>query len=235
MEKWGDIREMGAKALDWVADYYDSLRERPLVRPSTSANLRARLAEPLPQEPCAFDCLMRTMDEIVAGFSRHNAHPRFFGYVSSPGAPVATVATMIAAAMNINLTSWRSAPAAAELELLTVNWIKEVVGYSSESLGVLVSGGSMANLAALAAARAAKGNGLVYVSEETHFSLRKAARLLGMPVRTVPVKDRLELDIEGLERALREDRVARRSPVCVVATAGSAGTGAFDTLGQIAA
>jgi len=226
---------MGAKALDWVADYYDSLRDRPLVRPSTSAELRARLAEPVPQEPCAFDCLMRTMDEIVAGFSRHNAHPRFFGYVSSPGAPVATVATMIAAAMNINLTSWRSAPAAAELELLTVNWIKEVVGYPSESLGVLVSGGSMANLAALAAARAVKGNGLVYVSEETHFSLRKAARLLGMPVRTVPVKDRLELDIEGLERALREDRVAGRSPVCVVATAGSAGTGAFDTLGQIAA
>jgi len=226
---------MGAKALDWVADYYDSLRDRPLVRPSTSAELRARLAEPVPQGPCAFDCLMRTMDEIVAGFSRHNAHPRFFGYVSSPGAPVATVATMIAAAMNINLTSWRSAPAAAELELLTVNWIKEVVGYPSESLGVLVSGGSMANLAALAAARAVKGNGLVYVSEETHFSLRKAARLLGMPVRTVPVKDRLELDIEGLERALREDRVAGRSPVCVVATAGSAGTGAFDTLGQIAA
>src|SRR5262249_17528394 len=161
--------EMGATALNWDADYYDGLRERPLVRPSTSAELRARLAEPLPQEPCAFDCLMRTMDEIVAGFSRHNAHPRFFGYVSSPGAPVATVATMIAAAMNINVTSWRSGPAAAELELLTVNWIKEMIGYPVESLGLLVSGGSMANLAGLTAARGAKGTGVVYLSEEAHF------------------------------------------------------------------
>src|SRR4051794_11118309 len=93
---------------DWGADYYATLGERPLVRPSTSAELRARLAEPLPQEGCGFAELMETVDGTIAAFSRHNAHPRFFGYVSSPGHPVATAASMIAAAMNINVTCWRS-------------------------------------------------------------------------------------------------------------------------------
>jgi aromatic-L-amino-acid/L-tryptophan decarboxylase len=234
MEKWGDVREMGAEALDWVARYYDSLRERPLVRPSTSAELRECLTGPLPQEGSGFDDLVRTLDEVIAGFSRHNADPRFFGYVSSPGAPVATIATMIAAAMNINVTCWRSGPAACELELLTVDWIKEMVGYRG-GIGLLVSGGSMANLAGLAAARSAKGSGIVYVSGEAHFSLRKAGRLLGMPVRTVPVNERLELDVEALSQFVQEDRAAGRSPVCVVASAGTAGTGAFDPLGKIVA
>src|SRR4051812_31363460 len=127
MEKWGDMRTMGAAALDWVSRYYEGLRERPLLRPATSTGLRERLGEAPPRAGCDFAELMGTVDELVAGFSRHNAHPRFFGYVSSPGAPVATVASMIAAAMNVNVTCWRSGPAATELELQTVDWIKEMI------------------------------------------------------------------------------------------------------------
>src|SRR5437763_1770943 len=83
--------------------------------------------------------------------------------------------------MNVNVTCWRSGPAATELELLTVRWIAEMLGYpasdSARGLGLLVSGGSMANFAGLAAARASKGSGVVYATEEAHFSIRKAARL----------------------------------------------------------
>src|SRR5262245_12604111 len=120
-----ESRSVARAAADWVAAYYGSLRERPLVRHSTSRELRGMLDERLPREGCSFDELMGAVDQVVAGFSRHNGHPRFFGYVSSPGAEVATAAAMIAAALNINVTSWRSGPAAAEMELLTVRWMKE--------------------------------------------------------------------------------------------------------------
>src|SRR5438105_2277445 len=174
-----ELREMGQTTLDWVAAYYESIRERALVRPATSATVRGLLDESLPREGCEFADLMQTVDGVIDRFSRHNGHPRFFAYVSSPGAAVATMASMIAATLNVNLTSWRSGPAAAEMELLTLRWIAEMLGYPASCAGLLVSGGSMANFAGLAAARAAKGSGTVYASEEAHFSIRRAAKLLG--------------------------------------------------------
>src|SRR5437763_2350137 len=103
-----ELREMGQTTLDWVTAYYASIRERALVRPATSATLRGLLEESLPHEGCPFDELMQTVDGVIDRFSRHNGHPRFFGYVSSPGAAVATMASMIAATMNVNVTCWRS-------------------------------------------------------------------------------------------------------------------------------
>src|SRR5260370_14449109 len=99
---------------------------------------------------------------------------------------------MIAAAFNINVTCWRSGPAAAEMELLCIRWLKEMLGYPADGAGLLVSGGSMANFAGIAAARSAKAPGKVvrdgmggarmrlYASEEAHFSIRKAAAMLGI-------------------------------------------------------
>src|SRR5437763_10204049 len=120
------FREMALAAVDWVARYYEGLRERPVVVPTTSAELHRQLSEPLPQDGTEFGKLMQVVDETIAGYSRHNGHPRFFGYVSSPGVPVASVGRMIAAALNINVTGWRSGPAAAELERVTVGWLAEM-------------------------------------------------------------------------------------------------------------
>src|SRR5262249_51487893 len=144
-----------------VARYYESLAERPVLTPTTSAALRASLDEPLPQEGADFDALLRITDQVMARYTRHSAHPRFFGYVSSPGTPVTALGSMLAAAYNVNVTCWRSAPAGTELEHVTIGWLKEIVGYPSEAGGLLTSGGSMANFAALAAARSAKARGNV--------------------------------------------------------------------------
>ena len=189
------------------------------------------------------------MRDVVQEFSRHNGHPRFFGYVSSPGLPVAAMGSMIAAAFNINVTCWRSGPAAAEMELLCVRWLKEMLGYPADGAGLLVSGGSMANFAGIAAARSAKAPGNVvrdgmdgarmrlYASEEAHFSIRKAAAMLGIGaanVRTVKTGPDLRMDVADLDRLVREDRAAGHLPFCVVASAGTAGTGAMDPIGAIA-
>ena len=245
------IREMGRVALDLVVSYYDSLAAgRPVLRPTTSAALRARLDEPLPHEPAPFDAALATIRDLAVEFSRHSAHPRFFGYVSSPGTAVNAIGSLVASALNINVTGWRSAPVGTEIERLALRWLKEMIGFPAEAGGLLVSGGSMANFAALAAARSAKApdvvrNGLtaaarmtLYVSEEGHFSVRKAAGMLGLGtsnVRRVPVNARQQLDLDALAHLVHADRAAGHLPFCVVACAGTVGSGAVDPIAAIAA
>src|SRR6266536_2994959 len=112
------LRDMGAAALEWAAAYLDSIRDVPIAPRVSSAELKGRLAEPLPAGGRDFDSLLGTFRDVVAAGARHNGHPRFFGYVSSPGTAIASVADFLASTLNANLTAWRSAPAPAELERL---------------------------------------------------------------------------------------------------------------------
>jgi len=242
---------MGRAALERVAAYYEGLACRPVLVPSTSQDIRARLEEPLPRDGADFETLLETFDQVIVQFSRHSAHPRFFGYVSSPGTPVTTVGSMLAASLNANLTCWRSAPAGTELEHVTINWLKEMLGYPKDAAGLFTSGGSMANLSALAAARSAKAPANVvrdgaaatgkrmcaYVSAEGHFSIRKAAGILGLGeanVREVPTDCCLRIDLAQLEHLVRQDLNEGHLPFCLVANAGATGTGAFDPIGELA-
>jgi len=242
---------MGRAALERVAAYYEGLPERRVVEPTTSQAIREQLDEPLPQAGASFESLLDTFDQVIARYSRHNGHPRFFGYISSPGTPVTAVGSMLAGALNANLTCWRSAPAGTELEHTTINWLKEMLGYPREAAGLYTSGGSMANLAALAAARSAKAGVNVvqegtaatgkrmclYVSREGHFSIRKAAGLLGLGeanVREIATDPQLRIDLADLEREIEQDRAAGHLPFCVVANAGTTGTGSFDPIAEMA-
>jgi glutamate/tyrosine decarboxylase-like PLP-dependent enzyme len=158
---------------------------------------------------------------------------------------------MIQSAFNVNVTAWRSGPAAAELEHVTINWLKEMLGYPKDAIGLFTSGGSMANFAALAAARSAKAPGnvvrdgvaaagrpmCVYVSEEAHFSIAKAAGMLGLGeanVRHAKTDACFRLDLDDLARLVAEDRAAGRLPFCVVANAGTTATGAIDPIADLA-
>jgi glutamate/tyrosine decarboxylase-like PLP-dependent enzyme len=245
-----EIRALGEAVLEEAARYYESLDSRPVLQPATSPALRAALSEPLPRDGASFASLLETLRDVVIRYSRHSAHPRFFGYVSSPGTPVASLGAMLEAALAVNVTCWRSAPAGTELEHVTVNWLKEMLGYPASAGGLLVSGGSMANFAGLAVARSAKapGNVLrdglagtprmrVYVSGEGHFSIAKAAGMLGLGeanVRQVKTNRRLEIDLGDLDRMVEEDAAAGHLPFCVVANAGATATGAFDPIGELA-
>ena len=244
-----EVREMGHAALDLVASYYDSLAAgRPVLQPTTSARIRARIDEPMPAEGSPFNEVLGAIGELAIEFSRHSAHPRFFGYVSSPGTAFSAMGSMLASALNINVTGWRSAPVGAEVERLVIRWLNQMAGLPGESGGLLVSGGSMANFAGIAAARSAKAPGVVrdgigsarlrlYVSEEGHFSIGKAAGMLGIGtanVRAVRTDARLQMDLDDLARQVREDRVAGHAPFCVVASAGTVASGAVDPIAAIA-
>lgn len=244
------IRDMGNAALQWVVNHHETIRDRPVAPDVSAAELKRRLTEPLPREGRDFQALLEVFDFVAAG-SRHNDHPRFFGYVSAPGTPVATIADMLASALNANLPAWRSAPAPTELELVTIDWIKEVLGLDPGAGGLLLSGGSMANMCALAAARhwkcgpAVSRHGIsahpkpltVYVSADAHHSLHKAAALLGIGqanVRHIALDGTLRMDVADLTRQIEADRGAGSDPLCVVATAGTVVTGAVDPIAEIA-
>jgi glutamate/tyrosine decarboxylase-like PLP-dependent enzyme len=147
------VREVGAAAVEWVAAYLESIRDLPIAPRVSSAELKSRLAEPLPVEGRDFAGLLETFRDVVVAGARHNGHPRFFGYVSSPGTAIASVADFLASALNANLPAWRSAPAPTELERLAIDWIKQALGCAPGAGGLFTSGGSMANFTALAAAR----------------------------------------------------------------------------------
>src|SRR5207247_3104634 len=168
----------------FMADYLGDLRDRGVYRHMVSRAIRKRLDPALPIDGSDFDELLKFFREAIVPFSRQNAHPRMFGYVQSPGTPLGAFADLLASSLHANLTVWRSASAPVELERLTIDWIRQILGFNPEAGGLFVSGGSMANLAAIAAARQAKddssGRLRIYASSETHFSVAKAAALLGI-------------------------------------------------------
>jgi glutamate/tyrosine decarboxylase-like PLP-dependent enzyme len=247
-----EFRSIAAAAVDFLASYYQTLESRPVLVPTTSREIRALIDEPLPQAGAVFEDLLDTVRNVICQYARHSAHPGMFGYVSSPGAAVTAVGSMLAAALNINVTSWRSAPSGTDLEHLTIDWLKQMLGYPAQAGGLLTSGGSMANFAALGAARSAKApvevvrDGVaaigrrmcLYVSEEGHYSIAKAAGMLGLGeanVRSVKTDARQRIDLADLARLAEADEAAGHLPFCLVANAGTTATGAFDPLPELAA
>ena len=235
-----EIRAWGDSVIRFMTDYLGNLRDRGVYRRIFSRRIRDRLDAALPTKGTDFDSLLKIFREDIIPFSRQNAHPRMFGYVQSPGIPLAAFADLLASTLNANLTVWRSAPAPVELERLTIDWIRQILGFNAEAVGLFVSGGSMANLAAIAAAREAKadssGRLRIYASSETHFSIAKAAALLGIGrenVRQVAVDELFRIRIDDLFAKITTDLGAGYVPFCVVANAGTVNTGTVDPLAEI--
>jgi len=237
-----EIRDWGNSVTQFVNEYLGGLRDCPVYRNMSSLEIRSGLDSTLPLKGTDFDSLLKIFRKTIVPFSRQNAHPRMFGYVQSPGTPIGAFADLLASTLNANLTIWRSAPAPVELERLTIDWIRQILGFNPAAVGLFVSGGSMANLSALAAARRTKEDSLgrlrMYASSETHFSVSKAAVLLAIGrenVCQVAVDERFRIRTDDLVAKISADLEAGYVPFCVVANAGTVNTGAIDPLGEIRA
>lgn len=245
------MKEIAAQTLLLVTDYFAHLPELPVFPQTSSDQLKERFNVELPVEAIAIERIFDDCRAIISA-SRHNGHPRFFGYVASPSTPVGAFADLLASALNANVTSWRSAPAPAEIEKTVVRWLSTLVGYGEDAHGLLTSGGSMANLNALLVAhrsRAPEGQvsrrGLwsssqpmtIYASDQVHMSIPKAADVLGLgreQVRLVKSDERFRLDVRSLGEMIEADIGRGLVPFCVVASAGTVNTGAVDSLAEIA-
>jgi aromatic-L-amino-acid/L-tryptophan decarboxylase len=245
-----DIDSLSSQVTQLVTEYFAEVCDLP-VFPQTSggptiAHLESRL--PLAGEP--LEKLLADCREIIKGI-RHNGHPRQFGYVASPATPAGAFADLIASAINVNVTAWRSAPAATELERMVVRWLGSMIGYSEETHGLLTSGGSMANLIAMLIAHRTKAKfdiarqGLwscgppmtIYTSDQAHMSIQKAADIVGIgrdQVRAIESDDSFHLNVRALREQIQKDLQNGLKPFCVVASAGTVNTGAVDPFDEIA-
>lgn len=243
-ESWSDLRALGHRMMDDMVDYLASVRERPVWRPFPD-EVRARLAEPLPRDGRPAEAVYEQFKRDVLPYPPGNIHPRFWGWVIGTGTPLAMLADMLASGMNPQAAGVQEG--ARHVEERVIAWLAEVMGFPAGSSGLLVSGGSMANLVALAVARQAKagfdvredglGDGspplIVYASTQVHSSVKKAVELMGLGhkhLRLIPVDAEYRVDVPALAAAIAADRAQRRRPICVVGNAGTVNTGATDDL-----
>jgi aromatic-L-amino-acid/L-tryptophan decarboxylase len=247
------FRESAHRAMDLALDHLAGVAEQPVFQPMTPEEREAILSQPLPHAGCAPNAILSMAQSQILTHPMGNGHPRFFGWVNSPPEPMGVLGDLLAAAMNPSCAGGDHG--AIYLERCCVRWLMELVGFATrESMGLLVSGGSMATLTCLAAARhwAAAADGwnvreeglqtgrpqfVVYMSSEGHTCARKAAELLGIGgagVRVIPANARYEMDVPALRATIAADRRAGKRPFCVVASAGTVNTGAIDPLDELA-
>ena len=246
----GEREALGRAALAWALDYFETTTEAPVYPAVSAEQLSSLVDEPLPEEPQTINAVMEQFGGLAA-LGRKNGHPRMFGYVQSSGSFAGVAADLLASALNQNVTSWRSAPSATTVEHQVLNWMKAMSGFAPSSGGILLSGGSMANFAALAVALRAStdvdinqvgvaalpGQPRIYGSAMTHMSTPKAAAMLGLgrdAVVPIAVDAEFRMDVAALEARIHADRAAGCHVVCVVANAGDVNTGAIDPIGPIA-
>ncbi len=244
------MRNLSEQFVTLARNYFAGVAQRPVFPQKTGAEIREQFDTPPPVEGEPLEHLLGECQEMIDG-SRHNGHPRFFGYVASPSTPAGAFADLLASAVNPSVTSWRSAPAPTQIERTVVRWLGSLIGYDRDASGILTSGGSMANLTALLIAHRVKSGpqasleGLwnsgppmtAYASDQVHLSITKAADILGLGqrhVRLLPSNDDFQLDVRALREAVASDKQNGLRPFCVIASAGTAATGAIDSLAEIA-
>jgi aromatic-L-amino-acid decarboxylase len=220
------FREDGEAALEWVAGYLERLRELPVLAQVTPGEIRSRLPNTPPEHAEPFGAVLRDLDDVILPGLTHWQSPRYFAYFATTGSEPGILAELLIAGLNQVGILWRTSPALQELEELTLDWLRQLLGLPDEFVGHIEDTASVGTLAALAAARAAvPGRRAVMCSEHAHSSVDKAARLLELDLRKVPVDSGFRMRIEGLELA----------DVCaVVATVGTTSTGSIDPVTQIA-
>ena len=196
-----------------------------------------------PQQGRSLDSVVSEMLGTVCTNQAFLQHPRFFAFVPSPASPLSWVGDVLTDAYNPHGGTWMESSAASCLEQETIKWLCQQAGYSKTAGGLFVSGGSIANLTALAAARHAMlaeteyNDGVAYLSEQAHFSVIKALRIMGLTqeqIRKIPCDVHLCIDTLQLEQAILKDQKEGKKPFLVVATAGTTNTGGIDPLSQIA-
>ncbi|MCH7550060.1 MAG: hypothetical protein IH969_11100 [Candidatus Krumholzibacteriota bacterium] len=152
-----EFRTAGHRLVDQIAEFMESVSSRPVTRGQSPSVVRGLIGEgSLPEAGTEASKLLDEACHVLFEHSLFNGHPRFFGYITSSAAPLGALADMLAASINPNLGAWTLSPVASEIELQTIRWIAELIGYPTDCAGVLVSGGAMANYICFLAARRAK-------------------------------------------------------------------------------
>ena len=235
-----ELRRLIDACAGFVVDQIDSLPSQPSWDVEGAEPVAASFVEPPPERGRAIEAVLERLRPAVAK-SFNTAGPGYLAFIPGGGIPAAALADFVACAVNRFVGVAAAAPALARIEAQVIAWLASLMGYPPGAGGILTTGGSLSNLTALVAARADRLpedflKGTIYMSEETHLSVLKAARIAGFPeacIRLVPVDARRRLRPALLETMIEEDRAKGQRPFLVVANAGTTNTGAIDPLAEV--
>ncbi len=246
---WQAFRALAHRMVDDSLDHLETLRDRAPWQPLPPAVRSALTSEPVPREPQSAERAYEDFLVNVLPYTNGNRHPRFWGWIQGNGTPLGMMADMLAAGMNAHCAGLDQAPKLVELQVIA--WLAELMGFPKDASGVLVSGGTMANVLGLAVARNA-GAGFnvrelgmqgtterlsVYASTEVHSWAQKAVELFGMgnsSLRRVPVDADMRIRMDALRDMIAADRLAGCMAICVIGTTGTVNSGATDDLDALA-
>ena len=235
------MHAMGHRAVELLVELLAD-PGRPALRRASADEMAARLPLGGPPEATDFDELLERLRRDVLPYSARSDHPGYMAFIPSCGTFPSALGDFIASALNLYAGSWMEGAGPSQVELVVLDWFKSWIGYPATAGGLLMSGGSLANITALACAREAligpmDPRAVVYMADQAHSSVARAARVLGFgtdQLRVLPSDDDYRLQPETVAAAIRADLSAGRRPLLVVAAAGATNTGAIDPLGGLA-
>jgi aromatic-L-amino-acid decarboxylase len=238
---------------DWIADYRENIAERPIAPNAKPGAVLAQLEAAPPETGTSFDEIFADVERVIVPGVAHWAHPQFMSYFGCTTTSPGILAEMITAALNVNAMTWRTSPAATELETLVLDWLRQWLGLPDEFSGVVYDTASISTMHALAVAReeastSVRALGLsgrpelpifrIYASDQAHSSVEKAAIALGLGehnVRRIASDPEFRMSVPALREALVADLRRGFKPLAVVATVGTTSTASVDPVREIAA
>lgn len=237
------MRRLGHEVIDMIIDHLEALPDTPLHNPPEPAELQRTIDGGVRREPTPPADALEELRRTVLPHMMSVHHPRFFAFVPSPSNFVSTMGDALASGLNVFANTWIEAAGSTTTELALINWLRGVCGLPEGAGGIFTSGGSMANVTGLAAARHTKlgddfGRGVAYGSDQTHSSVPRGLRLLDFRADQyveVPSDSAYRIDLGALRAQIEDDRRHGRQPFCVVANAGTTNTGAIDPFEELAA
>src|SRR5262245_15919831 len=247
------FRKYGHQVVDWIAEYLADPGRYPVVSAAQPGEIRAQLPPAPPDDPESIARILDDFERLIVPGITHWNHPSFFAYFAISGSAPGILGEMLAAALNVNGMLWKTSPSATELEELTLDWLRQMLGLPAEFRGVIMDTASIASMVAIAAAREAldldiRRQGMagrpnlprlrVYTSEQAHSSIEKGAITLGFGqagVRKIPTDAAFRMDPRALAQAIDADIAAGWRPCCVAATVGTTSTTSVDPVPAIAA
>ncbi|MDY8136653.1 aspartate aminotransferase family protein [Aquimarina sp. 2201CG5-10] len=238
-----EMQQYGYKIIDLIVDHFDTQNNKKPVALASREEMDSLLTENIPDNPTpANEVLDFVMDQVIP-HSNIVSHPKSYSFVPGPSNYISAMADTIATGFNIFSGGWAASPGAAELEIITMNWLLNIFGFpTKKGGGIFTSGGSMANLTALVTARRIKckddfSKAIIYLSDQAHSSNIKAIKVIGFKkeqIRIIPTDMEFKVSLNKLKNAIAKDRLEGAQPFCFIASAGTTNTGTVDPLDEIA-
>ncbi|HKP81636.1 MAG TPA: pyridoxal-dependent decarboxylase [Pyrinomonadaceae bacterium] len=246
-----DFRRLGHELIDWIADYFEHIDERPVLAAIEPGDLKTKLPSVPPAEGEPMEQIIADLDRLIAPALTHWSHPSFFAYFATSTSAPGILGELLTAAFDNKAMLWRTSPASTELEEVVLDWLRQMMGLDPGMQGIIYDTASVSSLHAIAAAREGvekriREEGMsgrpdlpllrVYVSEQSHSSIEKAVITLGLGqrgLRKIPTDSEFRMDVGALADAINEDKRNGYLPFCIVATVGTTSTSSIDPVPEI--